>query len=91
MSYEIRLTDTFKKKAAKFLKKHPDMTDRYVKTMRLMQENPFHPSLRLHKLRGKLSDYHSVSIDISYRITIDFLITESAIILIDIGTHDDVC
>lgn len=90
MSYEIRLTDTFKKKAARFFKKHPDLLDRYGKTLRLLQENPFHPSLRLHKLQGKLNDYHSVSIDMSYRITIDFLITESAIIPIDIGSHDDV-
>jgi len=47
-------------------------------------------SLRLHTLKGKLSGLHSVSINLSYRITLEMLITESAIVPINVGDHDEV-
>jgi len=55
-----------------------------------MEINPNHPSLRLYKLHGKLSELYSVSINISYRICIDFLIEDDKIIPIDVGSHDEV-
>jgi len=90
MSYKIELTDSFKKKAKKFLKSHPLMKNKYQKTLLILKENPFHPSLRTHKLQGKLGEYHSVSLDLSYRIVVEFLVTDKQIIPIDIGSHDDV-
>lgn len=90
MKYEIRLTDDFKKRAAKFLRGHRDMYDRYEKTLKILGENPFHPSLRLHKLKGGLADYYSISINIEYRIIMEFAIIDNIITPIDIGAHDDV-
>ena len=87
---EIVYTDSYIKRATKFFKKHPDLTSQYEKTLRLLELNPSHPSLRLHKLQGKLSDLYSVSINISYRICIDFIIEKDQIIPVDIGTHDEV-
>ena len=55
-----------------------------------MEINPGHPSLRIHKLKGILSELYSVLINISYRITIDFIIQNDVIIPIDIGSHDNV-
>ncbi|MFH1525660.1 MAG: plasmid stabilization protein [Bacteroidota bacterium] len=83
-------TASYNKRAAKFIKKHPDLVNQYVKTLKLLELNPFHPSLRLHKMKGKLTEYYSVSINISYRLTIDFIIEEDKIIPIDIGSHDEV-
>lgn len=57
----------------------------------LLLELKFATSLRLHRIKGKFSDLHSVSIRISYRITITFLITEKTIVPIDVGSHDEVC
>lgn len=90
MNYKILFTETYLKKLKKFLKKHPDVFDRYIKTMELLEIDPYHPSLRLHKLKGKLRIYHSVSITMQYRIVIDFIINDNEIIPIDIGTHDEV-
>lgn len=87
---EILYTDSYLKRAMKFIKKHPDLLSQYEKTLKLMEINPYHPSLRLHKLRGKLSELYSVSINISYRITIFFIIHHDKIIPIDIGSHEDV-
>ncbi len=90
MNYKIIRTDWYFKKLKKFIKKHPDNLDKYIKTIKLLTIDPYHPSLRLHKLNGKLKCYHSVSINIKYRIVIDFIIQNSEIILVDIGTLDEV-
>jgi toxin HigB-1 len=86
---KIIFTHSYEKKASKFLKQHPDLGNQYSKTLQLMEINPNHPSLRLHKLKGKLSELQSISINISYRITIDFIIEEDTIIPINIGSHDE--
>jgi len=90
MPYEIEYTQKYEKKLFKFLKKHRDIVERYKKTIQLMELDPFHPSLRLHKLEGKLNTLHSVSIDMQYRISIEFYIENNRIIPINIGTHDEV-
>ena len=87
---EILYTDSYLKRARKFIKKHPELVSQYEKTLKLLEINPNHPSLRLHKLHGKLSELYSVSINISYRISIIFLIEDDKIILIDLGSHDEV-
>ena len=90
MTYKITVTDSYKKRIKKFLKKHPDMFDRYAKAITILEVNPFHPSLRLHKLKGNLNEYFSVSINMEYRVVIDFLIVDEKIILVDVGSHDEV-
>lgn len=90
MNYKIIRTDEYFKKLKKFIKKHPEVLDRYIKTIELLEVDPYHPSLRIHKLQGKLRIYHSVSINMKYRIVIDFIIKDKEIIPTDIGTHDEV-
>jgi proteic killer suppression protein len=87
---EILYTDSYLKRAQKFIKKHTDLISQYEKTLKLLEINPIHPSLRLHKLHGKLSELYSVSINISYRISIIFLIKDDKIIPIDLGSHNEV-
>ena len=90
MNYKIIVTDTYLKKLKKFLKKHPDILQRYIKTIEILEVNPHHPSLRLHKLQGRLCEFHSISINMDYRVILDFIIQDNEIIPVDIGTHDDV-
>ncbi|TQV62644.1 MAG: hypothetical protein FNT15_06160 [Sulfurovum sp.] len=59
MNYKIVQTDDYKKKLVRFFRKHSDMLSQYAKTIKLLESNPFHPSLRLHKLQGKLGEYYS--------------------------------
>ncbi len=87
---KITYTDSYIKKAKKFVKKHPELLSQYEKTLKLLELNPFHPSLRLHKLTGKLSELYSVSINMTYRISIDFIIDDKKIIPINVGKHDEV-
>ncbi|MFM2397593.1 MAG: hypothetical protein RLZZ144_843 [Pseudomonadota bacterium] len=90
MSYALVFTDAYNRRAAKWLKKHPDCRLQYLKTLQLLAANPFHPSLRLHDLSGKLQTLHSVSINLSYRITLEFLIQNEQIIPVNVGDHDSV-
>ena len=87
---EIIYTDSYLKRAKRFIKKHPELISQYGKTLKLLELNPNHPTLRLHKLHGKLSELYSVSINISYRISIYFLIDRDKIVPVDIGSHADV-
>ncbi len=87
---KIIYTEGYLKRVKKFIKKHPEILPQYTKTLKLLEANPYHPSLRLHKLKGKLSELYSVSINISYRISIYFLIDKSRIVPVDIGTHEEV-
>lgn len=80
-------TAFYEKRLAQFKKKHPNLRNQYSKTIILLGSNPTHPSLRLHKLKGDLDTFYSVSINLKYRILIDFIIQGDTIILIDIGDH----
>ena len=90
MPYKLIYPESYNKKAKKFIKKHKALKNQYEKTLKLLEIDPLHPSLRLHKLQGKLETLHSVSINITYRITIEFIIVEREIIMIDVGHHDSV-
>ena len=88
--YKLLLSGGYIKKEKLFIKKHPDLKERYKKTLLHLKANPHHTSLRLHKLKGTLKEYHSISISMSYGVTLELIIIDKEIILIDIGKHDDV-
>ena len=90
MSFTLVFTESYNRRAAKWVRKHPDVRGMYLKTLQLLELNPFHPSLRLHALQGRLAGIYSISINLSYRITIDLLISEREIILLNVGDHDAV-
>ncbi len=90
MAYKLVFTESYTRRAIRFIRKHPEVRQHYEKTLQLLELDPFHPSLRLHKLKGRLSELHAVSITLSYRITLEFLIEGRTIIPVAIGSHDDV-
>lgn len=90
MSWSIVFTDQYEKRARKFLKRHPELETQYFKTLKLLEANPFHPSLKLHQLSGQLAGIYSISINLSYRITLELLISEGEIIPVNVGDHDSV-
>ncbi len=90
MSFCIVYTPGYNKRAAKFLKKHPELCSQYENTLKLLELDPYHPSLRLHRLKGVLNCLHSISINLSYRITLEIIIHDEQLIPVDIGSHDEV-
>lgn len=88
--FALIITPQYMKRLVRFLKSHPELVRPYAKAILLLEANPFHPSLRLHALAGKLTGLHSVSINLSYRITLELLIKDREIIPINVGDHDAV-
>ena len=89
-TWQLIFTDSYNRLAARFLKRHPELQPSFRKLLLLLEVNSFHPSLRLQPRQGKLKGLHSVSINLSYRITIEFLIDDNRIIPIAVGDHDSV-
>ena len=58
--------------------------------MVLLEKNPIYPFLRLHPLHGKFLGLYSVSISMQYRITLELEIREQEIILVNVGSHDEI-
>ncbi|ABL00137.1 type II toxin-antitoxin system RelE/ParE family toxin [Pelobacter propionicus] len=90
MSWSLVFTEQYEKRALRFLKRHPELEKQYLKTLQLLEANPLHPSLRQHPLSGRLAGLHSVSINLSYRITLEFLMKDQEIIPVNVGDHDSV-
>lgn len=90
MSWALVTTASFDRRARKFLTKHPDPRPRLADILEKPRADPFDPTLRLHPLTGKLQGMQAVSLTYSYRITLTLQITEHEILLLDIGSHDEV-
>ncbi len=66
------------------------LKQRFWDALELFVHDPFAHELRTHKLTGKLSSYWALSIDHDRRVVFQFLKGHSRVLLIDIGTHDEV-
>ena len=82
------LSQRFKKNLKDFLLKHRELENIFHEKIDLLQQDPHCPSLKTHKLTGKLKNYWALSITYEYRLV--FAIDEEAIYLLAIGTHDEV-
>ncbi len=82
--------ESYQRKERKFFKKHTDLVDKYVDVLKKLKSDPFEPSLKTHKLNGKMREFYSCSITHEYRIVCTFIIQNDIIVLVDIGSHDDV-
>lgn len=85
--YKLIFPFSYEKRAKKFLQKHPNLLNQYRKTLELLELNPYHPSLRLHQFKINQFEAYSVSINMSYRISLEFYVNEKEIILINVGDH----
>ena len=90
MPYKLVFTQGYARIERKFFKRHPELLSRYHKTLGLLEQDPFHPALRLHALKGNLAGLHAVSINLQYRITLELEIRDQMIILVNVGSHGEV-
>ena len=88
--YRLVFPEAYEEKARRSLRKHPEVRAQYSKCLTLLELNPFHPSLRLHQFKTGTFTGYSVSINLSNRISIEFLVSEMEVILVNIGDHQDI-
>lgn len=66
---------------------HEEIKVRSKHREKIFKANPFDSRLKTHRLKGKLKDYWSYSVDYQYRILFRFIDNET-VLYHDIGTHD---
>lgn len=88
--FTVITPECFLKRAHKFLKKNPQLKIKLGALIEDLMLDPFQPHLKLHPLKGKLKGLYAVSLTFSYRITLTIEIVEKEIILLDLGSHDEV-
>jgi len=88
--YSLETASGFLKKAHKFFRRHPDLRPNFAKIVEALKQDPFQPALKLHQPSSNMKGVYAVSLTFSYRITLTLKVTEKAIVLLDIGSHDEV-
>jgi addiction module RelE/StbE family toxin len=85
---------SFRRAFKRVVRKNPQLEERIVEVLELLVADPFAPSLKAHKLRGQLEGLWACWVEYDCRIIYTFGqntdTDEEMIVLIDIGTHDEV-
>ena len=86
---EVGFSSSFEIALEKRIKPNRKLEAKFWKKLEKFIQNPFEPSLKTHKLSGKLEGLWSFRVDYSVRIV--FYFTEDGkAVLVDIGNHDEV-
>ena len=88
--WKIVDTPYYQRALKRFLRKRPDLRQTYDAVIRLLVTDPYEPSLKLHSLGGRHAGEYAVSVTYRYRMILTFAVIERQVVLIDIGSHDDV-
>lgn len=80
---KIKTTSLFRKSHSKL---PPYIVDLFEKKKNIFILYPFHPSLKTHKLSGRLMGLYSFSINYTYRVLLDF-INKNTVLFVNVGTH----
>ena len=92
---KLVLSKTFEKSYKKFTGKNQSLKSSIAFALNKLELDPYQPSLKTHKLSGKLAAYFACSCGYDCRIvfTIENDLADpnvEIILLLDIGTHDGV-
>lgn len=91
---ELFLQSKFKRSFKRIIRKNPQLEAKILAIFDVLAIDPFSPSLKTHKLQGELDGLWSCFVEYDCRIIYTFCqdteTQEDLIILIDVGSHDDV-
>ena len=83
----IEISASLQSKLRRLQKKDSRLSQKIRKQLKLFSTNPYHPSLRVHKLQGDLKQVKSLSVTTSFRL---LFVEDDAYYFFDMGTHDQV-
>jgi addiction module RelE/StbE family toxin len=85
---------SFKRAFKRVVRKNPRLEETIFEVLELLVADPFAPTLKSHKLKGDLEGLWACWVEYDCRIIYTFQPNpdedEDMIVLIDIGTHDEV-
>ena len=91
---ELVWSSAFTRALKRRLRCQPDLRSSIEKTLRQLATDPFHPTLHSHKLKGDLIGTWACSVAYDLRIIFEFIENvetgEEEILLLAVGTHDEV-
>jgi addiction module RelE/StbE family toxin len=88
---EVIWNEKFIRRYKKWVKRNPQLKETFIEKLNFLENDPFTPSLKTHSLSGNLKEHWSLSITYDYRLIFKFFEgNKDKVILIDIGTHDEV-
>lgn len=90
ISFSLVWTETFARTTRKFLRRHPGLEGLFEDVLRQLETDPHAPRLRLHALKGQHKGKHAASLTYEHRIVLILRLTAKGIVLLDVGTHDEV-
>jgi addiction module RelE/StbE family toxin len=92
MSHVLLRSKAFLRSAKQFVKGDRKRAEKITETLRLLAEEPWQPSLRTHKLKGKLDGNWACAAGYDLRILFDFVEEgdRPSILLLAVGTHKQV-
>ena len=92
MNRRLQRTPTFTRSLKRLGKTQPAAGPRVRETFSRLEDDPFDPSLRTHKLSGQLAGCWACSVASDLRMIFEFCKQddEEIILLHDIGKHDQV-
>ena len=82
---QIKLSASYYRALKNFVKNNKRNAHNIKKALKLLKENPHHPSLNLEKLKGR--HVWTIRIDKANRIFLSW-IEKDTVLLLDIGKHD---
>lgn len=88
--WEIRTDAAYARRAKKFLRQHPELRAAYATLLARLVADPWDARLRTHPLQGEMRGYYAVSLTHAYRALVVIVVTERAVEIVNIGTHDEV-
>jgi mRNA-degrading endonuclease YafQ of YafQ-DinJ toxin-antitoxin module len=86
---EVSFSSPFKRAFKKRIKGNIELEERFWQKLEQFTVDPFNPSLKTHKLSGKLKEFWSFSVGYDERVLFYFTEDEKAVFT-DIGSHDEV-
>ncbi|MEW6447646.1 MAG: type II toxin-antitoxin system mRNA interferase toxin, RelE/StbE family [Bacillota bacterium] len=85
---------TFLRAFKRTVRRQPELRTRVEQTLKQLAEDPFHPALHSHKLKGELAGTWACTVDYNNRILFELVRNpesgEEEILLLTMGTHDEV-
>jgi addiction module RelE/StbE family toxin len=86
--YTLAWSSGFRRGFKKATRKDPLLEGKIFSVLEKLSIEPFDPSLKAHKLHGKLSGLWACQVEYDCRIVFTF--EKELIVLVDIGKHDEV-
>lgn len=86
---QIKHSEIFKRAYKARVQKNAELRELFWEALEVFEQDPLHTSLRTHKLTGSLEGKWAFSVTYDCRVVFH-MVSDKEIILLDIGSHDEV-